>query len=238
MNISGADASGSAIEEIPMNKFFRVLTVAAFGLTVGCVVIPNTFDANINVTIRHIEEQADGFLDYVEGTTDSLEGGDKTSFLRKSWNFVSPIQTAYAAETNQNSPRVKQIGAKMKERYSNVTAIKKSGAVGESNRGMLELVKPDAIGDAEKKNQIQRIIAAENGDRKALYNEIARLNKDQNLNVGQVEKIYAKQYIQRAKKGDLIQMPKAGPAFDAIKGSGLGKALGGKCTPGAWVAKP
>ena len=42
----------------------------------------------------------------------------------------------------------------------------------------------------------------------------------------------------RAKSGDLIQLPNAGPEFDEVKASGLGQSLGGKCQPGAWVTKP
>lgn len=222
-----------------MKNTLRIMTIALFGLAVGCVVIPDTFDANITVTIRHIEDQADDFMDFVEGKTDSLEDeAETTSFLRKAWNFVSPIQTAYAAETKRTSPRVKQIANKMKERYPEVVAIKKSGAVGETNRGLLELVKADAFPDADKKNEVQRVVAAENEDRKALYKEITRLNDDQNMTVGQVEQIYAKERLGRAKSGELVQMPNAGGTFDAVKGSPLGRKLGGDCKPGAWVTIP
>lgn len=222
-----------------MKNVVRIMTIAVFGLAVGCVVIPSTFDANITVTIRHIEDQAGGILGYVAGEEDSLPGEEeKTSFLRKAWNFVSPIQTAYAAETKRTSPRVKQIANKMKERYPEVVAIKKFGAVGETNRGLLELVKADAFPDADKKNEVQRVIAAENGDRKALYKEITRLNDDQNMTVAQVEQVYAKERLGRAKSGELVQMPKAGGTFDAVKTSPLGRKLGGKCVPGAWVTIP
>lgn len=222
-----------------MKQFMQLSTIVLVGLMVGCVVIPDTFDANINVTIRHIEQQADDFLDYVEGKKDTLEpSGEQSSLLQRAWNFVSPIQTAHAAETNLNSPRVKQIGAKMKERYAEVVAIKKTGAVGETNRGLLELVKPDLITDGDEKNKVQRVIAAENDDRKALYKEIARLNEDQNMSVGQVEQVYALERLERADSGELVQMPNAGSGFDKVKGSAIGQKLGAQCTPGAWATMP
>jgi uncharacterized protein YdbL (DUF1318 family) len=208
---------------------------------VGCVVIPDTFEANINVTIRHIEEQADDFWDDVEEDADSSAkkaDEDSLSYLRRAIDFMSPIQVVYAAEGGGTSPRLNQIKAKIKQRFGDVRAIKKTGAVGESNRGLLELHVPGKISDAEQKNEIQRIIAAENQDRKALYKEIARLNKDQNMTVATVEGVHAASLMKRAKPGDLVQLPKAGDNFDMFKATAIGKKIGRKAKPGAWVTVP
>ena len=225
-----------------MKTIFHALVITTFAFTIGCVVIPDTFDANINITIRHVEEQADAFFDLVEGestTSDEGVSSDKSSSLQRAIDFISPVQVVYAAETNSKiSPRMKQIAASTKKRKPQVEAIKKTGAVGESNRGMLELVKPELITDKEKKNELQRILAAENKDRKALYQEVARLNKDQKMTVGAVEKVFAAKQIERAKKGELIQIPAAGEAFEKFKVSKIGKALGAQCKAKAWVKRP
>lgn len=225
-----------------MKKIFQALTLTLFVFTIGCVVIPDTFDANINITIRHVEEQADDFLDFVEGesaTLDQEANANESSSLQRAIDFISPVQVAYAAEASgTSSPRMQQIAASMKKRFPQVAAIKKTGAVGESNRGMLELVKPDLISDTEKKNEVQRILAAENKDRKALYQEIARLNSDQKMTVGAVEKVYAAKRIQRAQSGDLIQVPDAGEEFDKFIATKVGKALGDQCKKNAWVKRP
>ena len=107
----------------------------------------------------------------------------------------------------------------MKARFGDVEAAKKTGAVGENNRGFLEMIKPDAIADAEQRNNVQRVVAAENEDRKALYQEVARLNSDQNLTVGTVERIYAQKRLERAKSGEVFQLPPAGADFDAFAAS-------------------
>lgn len=214
--------------------------VAIFG---GCVVIPDTFDANINVTIRHIQEDADEFLDYVSGESDTLPdiGGapdpDQKSMLDRFIDAIDPVQMAYAAEVKDSSPRVQQIANSMKTRFAEVEAAKKTGAVGENNRGFLEMVKPDAIADAEQRNNVQKTIAADNEDRKALYQEIARLNSDQNLTVGTVERIYAQKRLERAKSGELFQMPPAGEDFDTFAASATGKKVA-DAKPGAWVTIP
>jgi len=222
-----------------MKRISRTAVAAFVALLAGCVVIPNTFDANINITIRQIEEQADKVLDFVEGKSDTLPEvapaapEKKSSLVNSVWNALDPVSTAYAAEVKEDSAKVTQIAASMKARYAEVDAAKKTGAVGENNRGFLELVKADAIADAEKKNAVQKTIAAENDDRKALYQEVARLNSDQNMTVGAVERVYAQKRLERAKSGEMFQLPPAGPDFDALPAN---KKAGGSA--GSWVTIP
>ncbi len=226
-----------------MKRVSRTAIAAAIALLAGCVVIPDTFDANINVTIRHIQEQADKVLDFVEGKSDTLpeitapaESEKKSSIIDSVWNALDPVPTAYAAEVKEDSARVTQIAASMKARYAEVESAKKTGAVGENNRGFLELVKADAIADANQKNAVQKTIAAENDDRKALYQEIARLNSDQNMTVSAVERVYAQKRLERAKSGEMFQLPPAGADFDAFAASAVGKKVGEAA--GAWVTIP
>lgn len=224
-----------------MKRVSRAAVAASIALLAGCVVIPDTFDANINVTIRHIQEQADKILDYVEGQSDTLPevvpAPQQNSMLERALDALNPIQTAYAAEVKEDSARVKQIANSMRARNAELEAAKKTGAVGENNRGFVELVKADAIADADQKNAVQRTIAAENDDRKALYQEIARLNSDQNMTVSQVERVYAQKRLERAKSGELCQMPPAGADYDAYIASAAGKKLG-SAAAGSWVTIP
>jgi uncharacterized protein YdbL (DUF1318 family) len=117
-------------------------------------------------------------------------------------------------------------------------AIKKKGCIGETNRGYIELRKCAEHENAEKKNAAQKVLADENKDRKALYREIARINKEGELTVTKVESIYAQSRLKRGKKGEQFQLPAAGPEFDAIKKSPLGQKLGSKAKAGAWVTIP
>lgn len=225
-----------------MKIIFRAFALAVFTLTIGCVVIPDTFDANINITIRHVEEQADNFLGFVEGDLSTLGGeasSNSTSSLHGAVDLFSPLQVVYASdEGTQTSTRMKQIAESMKKRFKLVEDIKKTGAVGESNRGLLELVKPELITIPEKKNELQRIMADENKDRKALHQEVARLNADQKMTTSTVEKVYANKRLERGKKGELFQLPAKGETFDKFKVSKMGKALGDKCIASAWVILP
>lgn len=104
-----------------MKRVSRTAVAATIALLAGCVVIPDTFDANINVTIRHIQEQAEGILNYVEGKTEALPElapapEQESSLFERALDALDPIQTAYAAEVKEDSARVKQIANSMRAR--------------------------------------------------------------------------------------------------------------------------
>lgn len=228
-----------------MKRMFLAFSTAVLVIVLGCVVIPDTFEAKISIDIRYIQEQADKVLDYVEGKTDTLPGvapapanANQSSLMQRAVDFLSPIRVAYAQELKDVSPRAKQIADKMRERFGEVDALKKTGAVGENNRGYLELVKPELLADDAARNAAQRTIAADNEDRKALYNEIARLNADQNVKVGTVERIYAQRRLERAQAGELFQLPPPGEEFESFKKSAAGQKLGAACVPDSWVTIP
>lgn len=224
-----------------MRRIPRTFAAIVLALVFGCVTIPSTLDLNIDITIRHIEEQADEFLDYVEGKSDALPGleeesSDGASLFQRGIDFVAPMRAVYAAEFKDSSPRVTQIAEKMRGRNKDIEALKGKGFAGENNRGFLESVNANALSSPEERNEAQRMVAAENEDRKALYKEIARLNKDQNLKVATLERVYAQKRLERAKPGQMFQLPPAGDDFNKFKASPAGKKLGSQCMPDAWVA--
>lgn len=226
-----------------MRRISNIATIAAVLFIVGCVVIPDTI--HITIDIRYVEQQADNFLDFVEGITDVSPGGEETdnentngedtSWLQRGLDYLTPIRVAYAAEFSESSPRVTQIANSMKKRNTQVIALKKQGSIGENNRGFLELIRAEVLSGDEEKNKVQGVMAAENADRKALYKELARLNKDQSLDITTLEKVYAKKRRERAKSGEHIQLPQAGSDLEALKKSTLASKLGGTLAPGAWV---
>jgi len=210
----------------------RLALYMGLGVILGCVVIPDTFEAHIFVDIRHIEQQAASVLDYVSGQSDTIEPvtegapdeqaeDGQSSFLQRAIELLDPVKVAYAQELKSTSPLVKQIADRMRERFDEVQALKKTGAVGENNRGFLEMIKPGNLSGDEAKNEAQRLIAADNEDRKALYAEVARLNRGENVSVSTVERVYAKERLDRAKSGEWVQLPPEGEWFDTATGSTL-----------------
>lgn len=226
-----------------MKRSIHAFCVAIFLVALGCVVIPDTFEARITIDIRHVEAQADDVLDYVEGKTDSVPNLDapeveNTSYLERTLRFVMPGNVAYAADLDEGSPRAQQILRVMKERYPEVQALKDKGIVGETNRGSLELLKSNFEGSEEAMNSAQQVVAADNKDRKAFYQEIARINKAQNMMVSTVERVYAQKRLMRGQPGEHFQLPREGKDLDAFKSSLPGQKLGDACVADAWIKIP
>lgn len=229
-----------------MIRFSKALSAAVVAALIGCVVVPDTFEARIYIDIRHIQEQADKLLDYVEGKSETLpeftpppaDQNSRMSFAPTHFAGLFTTGIAYAAELNESSPLVQQIADSMKSRFADLESVKRSGAVGENNRGFVEVVDASKFSSPDQENEVQRLVAAENEDRRALYKEVARLNAADGVTVSTVEGVYALKRIERASSGDKVQLPPPGENFDTFKASGTGQALGSQCTPGAWVSKP
>ncbi len=219
-----------------MKRTMTALALASLLIaTVGCVVrTEHTINAHITLDIRHIEQQADDLLNFIEGDTDTLPGA-KTSMLRRALDFLNPIQTAYAAELKSSSPATQELAKSMRERNSKIDAYRSQGCFGENNRGYLELRECATLGDADARNEAQQLMAEENKDRKALYAEIAKLNQDDGVTVSTVESIFHSQRFKRGKAGEQFQAPAAGDFFNGLKDSSQAKALGAAFQPGAWL---
>jgi len=208
----------------------------------GCTIrTEHRIEAHITLDIRHVQEQADDVLDYIEGKSDTLEGFEKpksTGWLWHTLECLDPFEKAYAAEMKTDSTKVKEIASALRKNNDAIAKLKKDGCLRETNRGYVELRDCDALKDADAKNKAQKLVEDENTGRKALYNEIARLNKDEGLTVSKVEQIYAAGRVKRGSSGEEYQLPPAGELLDDVKKSDVGKKLGDKCKPEAWVKIP
>jgi len=221
-----------------MNRF-----LVAFGITsllvmsVGCVVrTEHTINAHITLDIRHIEQQADDLLDFIEGDTDTLPEVEKKSMLENVVDLLRPVQVVHAAELkNSSSPATQELAKSMRARNAQVDSYRSKGCFGENNRGYLELRECDALSESAARNEAQKLMAEENKDRKALYAEIAKLNQDDGVSVGTVESIFHGQRFKRGKSGEAFQVPAAGEFFNALKDTPQAKSLGDAFQPGAWV---
>ncbi len=228
-----------------MKKYKVFCAIAVFAVILGCVIrTEHRIDAHITLDIRHIADQAESVLDFVEGKTDVLPGLEDTpepvSHMRRMLHVLNPMQTAHASTLQETtSPRVREIAVSMRERNPEIEALKQQGCLGETNRGYVELHACEALSDAEARNEAQQLVADENRDRKALYAEIARLNRDvPNITVASVESIYAVERLNRARSGQIFQLPPPGKAFDDFKNTPHGRALEDECVPNAWVVIP
>lgn len=226
-----------------MKRFVSFCVAAGIVVVFGCVNIPAKFEAHITVDIRHhIEQQATSTLDFIEGRTDAIENAPvscapRAPMFNRVLAFLSPVQAAHAQELRMSSPTVTQIATQMRERFDEVQKLKDRRYIGENNRGYLELRNPDLIDTADERNEVQRLIAAENRDRKELYQEVARINREQNVSVAMVERVYAMQRLRRARSGELFQLPPEGDDFRTFMRTETGRRIEDK-KPAEWVTIP
>lgn len=219
------------------------LTLMVF-ILLGCVLrTEHTIDAHIRVDVRHVRQQADAVLDFIEGRTDTLpmeEGaGDAgASTLHRVLQALNPVYIAHASPSlREASPEVTRLAESMRERHSEIEALRAAGCVGEDNRGYLSFRGCDDL-DEEEEREARELVNKENEDRRALYQEIARLNAEAGITAQQVERIFAERRLQRAQSGHFVQLPPAGPELEEFRNTAAGRRLGDQVQPSAWVELP
>mgnify|MGYP002629971529 CR=1 FL=1 len=127
----------------------------------------------------------------------------------------------------------------MQARLPVVGPLKAQGCIGESNRGYLRLQDSQILEDKEVKNEAQKILAAENKSRKALYRQVTEMNKASvGLTVTMVEGLFALERLKRTPNGGMVQLPKKGALLDEALALERVKALGADAVAEAWVALP
>ena len=85
----------------------------------------------------------------------------------------------------------------MAERKPKIEVLKKAGSIGENKTGYLEVMKDVKLEDADNK-----LVEAENKDRKTVYSAIA---KKEGSTVEKVGELRAKQIRSKAAEGEFIQ---------------------------------
>ena len=113
----------------------------------------------------------------------------KTIFLR-----IVFLVTALCLVSVVRAEDVGAIKARVEQRLPQVDALKEKGAVGENNRGFLEV--RDGSADAAA------VVAAENKDREALYTSVAQKTGSSVVNVG---KARAAKIAQNSRAGVWVQ---------------------------------
>lgn len=180
-----------------------------FGLG-SCVTI------NIYFPAAAVEKAADKIVDEVWGGKEGQpaapeKGSGPQSLLNKSLNFVltviSPADAfAQEADINITTPAIRALKESIKERAGALQSFLDKGNVGIANNGLLVVRSVEDTG-LKDKALLKRLVDAENTDRNNLYTEIAKANKFPSEKVKEIGEIFAKSWINQAKKGWWIQDP-------------------------------
>jgi uncharacterized protein YdbL (DUF1318 family) len=111
------------------------------------------------------------------------------------------IPTAQAAQPNIDieSPAIRKLRASMSKRQGSLAPHYRSGALGFSNGGLVA-VRDLKLISLRDRNKVKKMVADENGDRKALYGEIARANGQPQWEM-RIRDTFARVWVEEAPKG-------------------------------------
>jgi uncharacterized protein YdbL (DUF1318 family) len=200
---------------------FPLVLVLGFFMT-ACVTI------NVYFPAAAAEKAADQIIDKVWGEEDkkSEESPSKSDQNQKTpaakpaktsqvfsmpwmmavenW-FIAPVHAA-EADLDISSPDIEALQSSLAKRFKQLSAYYASGAVGLTNDGLVEL-RDASLVPLNARAQLNKLIQGENSDRQNLYSEIASANSHPEW-AGNIQKTFAKRWIDRAQKGWWYQTPK------------------------------
>jgi uncharacterized protein YdbL (DUF1318 family) len=112
--------------------------------------------------------------------------------------LLMPLAIA-AADLEINTPAISKLRASMQDRHGQLAAHYGSGAVGLTRDGLVAVRDANAV-PLKDRQAVNGLVSAENGDRNALYKEIASANGHPEWEA-EVRGTFAQRWVQKAQGG-------------------------------------
>ena len=110
------------------------------------------------------------------------------------------------AETTVSSPGIRELKESLKRRFPKLVPFFDAGRLGEANDGTVQARDESGLSLADKA-ALRNLVKDENGDRRALYAEVAKAMAIDAGQVGRVGKIFAEVWSKNARPGWWVQSP-------------------------------
>lgn len=114
------------------------------------------------------------------------------------------LAVAQAININVQTPAIRKLVASRKQRYASLAPLFAQGALGENNRGLLDMRSLEAL-SLKDKASAKTLLEQENRDRQQLYREIAIANNLPADKLEEIASIFAQVHRQEARGGWWIQ---------------------------------
>ena len=167
-------------------------------LLMACVTV------NVYFPAKEVEKRAGDIVDDIRRDQPAPPAAAAPqSFLTPfpgGWSFTA---TAWA-QKEPEGPAVTALKKQIRDRFPRLAPFYQKGAVGENNQGWLELRDSNGLSAAEK-NEVKPLVDAENRDRRALYQEVAKSMNVPPDQLIKVQRIFAEKWQQSASPGWWIQ---------------------------------
>lgn len=103
------------------------------------------------------------------------------------------------ADISIDTPAIRQLKAKMEQRHRQLAAYYASGAIGMTGDGLITL-RDQKLVPLKERNSVKGLVSQENGDRNALYAEIARANDHPEWE-SDIRQTFARRWVANARSG-------------------------------------
>lgn len=176
--------------------------LALTGFFAACVTVNIYFPAAAaekaaEEIVREVREQIPP--EEEEQTEEAKPSESEASF----WHLV---RTAHAQEgaLEVSNASIRALKASIKTRYPSIIPFFQQGAMGETKTGFVEAKIWEGLSLPDKA-KVKRLIAAENKDRVALYDEVAKALQVKPDQMERLRKIFAKEWQKTVPSGTWIQ---------------------------------
>nr|UXE46162.1 hypothetical protein Hi04_10k_c5801_00020 [uncultured bacterium] len=199
-----------------MKRILQTKLVIIATLLLGCVTI------NVYFPAAAAEKAADRIIDDVYGKQQPAPSGNPApapekpnsgtqgrlereamSLLVSAADMLITPANAAEPDLDISSPAVKSLQDSLKSRHTSLEPYYDSGAIGDTNDGMVGIHDQGLIPLADR-NNVKKMVADQNTDRTALYKEIATANGHPEW-AGDIQKTFAERWASKAKPGWFYQ---------------------------------
>ena len=193
-----------------MRNTLHMIFALAIVVLVSCITV------NIYFPAAAIQKAADEMVDDIRGKDQNLEQKKPeqkqpeqkqvpTSLLKRLRYTGLGASEAYAAvDIDVSTPAIRGIKESMKNRFPALEPYYGKGALGENNKGLVEIRNVDALSLKERAD-LNRLSQQENSDRSALYKEILSANKLGSDKMEQIQKLFANSWRSKSRPGWWVQ---------------------------------
>jgi uncharacterized protein YdbL (DUF1318 family) len=174
-------------------------------LVFACVTI------NIYFPEATVKKTAEEIVDEVRKTEEEKDKKDSTKKKDTEINQISQtssfsfIPLAYAQEeTKVSTPAIRALKKSLRERFPKLIPFYDRGNIGETNNGYIQIRNEIGL-NLKQRARLRKLVKEENTDRRNLYKEVARALDISPNQIPRIEKIFARNWIRKAKPGWWIQ---------------------------------
>ncbi len=184
----------------------KLLTVMVFFMMFSCVTINIYFPAEkVNKVADEIAKEVRG-KEVKEKTAPAPKGEKEGLIINiRFTSLFTPCDVYAESATEVSNAVIRSIKERMKKRFPLLIPYFKAGNIGENNQGFLALRNVSGL-SVKQRARLNKLVKAENKDRKTLYAEVAKALNIAPDQVSRVGKIFANKWHETCDKGWWIQL--------------------------------